>query len=407
MKKVFSVLTVAVLAVSTVFAGFSGSANVDLGYNFENGDYGFANGTGVVFDYELTSEAGEAKGEGDVYASIKGSLSLTMGNDPDNPDSDLDEGFPVHVTAAIKEAKVAGENWSVSILGSGKGLNYASSAIDTYKDNGRKLAETFKPAYESGPGVEVSVPYVTAGFGFKGNSKTDAYALNGYLKSDAFELTKGLTLEGGLQAYKANGTRASVAFGGKLAFTNDKMSASVATDMAVSFTKDDAKFDADAAAAFAMDMVSIDVFYATKNHDASVENLLSAKVGLTFDPVKVVVTGKDLVNKQNLGLGLDFEAMEGLVFSVNAGYGIKDEKLSVGAGVDYEGDLFNTGLSVGFTRDFNAEKNGLTLDAYVSTTALIPGAELSLSYGEGAYPAVQNLLDKHYGAVTASCGIAF
>ena len=45
MKKILSIALVALLAASTVFAGFTGKASVGLGYNFQDESYGMSNST--------------------------------------------------------------------------------------------------------------------------------------------------------------------------------------------------------------------------------------------------------------------------------------------------------------------------------------------------------------------------
>ena len=76
-KKTIAILFIAVLAAGSVFAGFSGSASVSAGYNFETKDWGFfGNDTGVKLDVELGSAVAEKAGEGKVYASIKASLAV-------------------------------------------------------------------------------------------------------------------------------------------------------------------------------------------------------------------------------------------------------------------------------------------------------------------------------------------
>ena len=54
MKKILTVALVALLAAGTAFAGFSGNANIKLGYDFTSGKYGFEKGTG--FDVKFLSK---------------------------------------------------------------------------------------------------------------------------------------------------------------------------------------------------------------------------------------------------------------------------------------------------------------------------------------------------------------
>ena len=57
MKKTIAILLVAIMAVGSAFAAFSGSAQVGVGANFDTGEYGFiGNSTNVKFDVELATE---------------------------------------------------------------------------------------------------------------------------------------------------------------------------------------------------------------------------------------------------------------------------------------------------------------------------------------------------------------
>ena len=117
MKKTIAILLVAVLAAGSVFAGFSGSANVKAGYDLQNKEYGFfGNGTNVKFDLSLGKEDAEKVAEGEVYASIKASLEAKIANNPYTGDSSVkpntvvntftaDSPEIVRIIAKVKEAK--------------------------------------------------------------------------------------------------------------------------------------------------------------------------------------------------------------------------------------------------------------------------------------------------------------
>ena len=80
MKKTIAILLVAVLAASSVFAGFSGKATVGLGYNWETKGYGFSNGTGFDVDVDLATDAADKVAEGDIYAGIKATMGVKVAN---------------------------------------------------------------------------------------------------------------------------------------------------------------------------------------------------------------------------------------------------------------------------------------------------------------------------------------
>ena len=72
MKKTIAILLVAILAVSSVFAAFSGEASLGFGGNFDDGTYGFIDSaTKIKFDIDLATASAEQIADGDVYASIK------------------------------------------------------------------------------------------------------------------------------------------------------------------------------------------------------------------------------------------------------------------------------------------------------------------------------------------------
>ncbi len=79
MKKTIAILLVAILAVSSVFAGFSGKASVGFGGNLDNGNFGFIDQSAKVqFDIDLATATAEQIADGDVYASIKATFGLKL-----------------------------------------------------------------------------------------------------------------------------------------------------------------------------------------------------------------------------------------------------------------------------------------------------------------------------------------
>ena len=137
MKKTIAILLVAIMAVGSAFAAFSGSAQVGVGANFDNGDWGFiGNETKITFDVDLATMNAEDVSEGDIYASIKGSLGLRLVSDQDgigtgNPLA-WDGNFVNAFYGTIDEAKIAGANWYVSLKGVADVNDFAKSAIDTW-----------------------------------------------------------------------------------------------------------------------------------------------------------------------------------------------------------------------------------------------------------------------------------
>ena len=399
MKKVFSVLTVAVLAVSTVFAGFSGSANVDLGYNFDNGNYGFTNGENKVEGtFELHSDSAEKKGEGSVYAGIKASMSVAV--------EDVAASEPLKLEVALDEAYVAGENWKVDITANKGGIDYAKSAIEKFN----KKPVTFVPKYvgtaDKVYGVNGNVYDYKFGFGLVGNSTAKTFQTSAYFATPKYTLVDGLTLEAGAQGDVAIADSKAIngGLGLALAYVNGDFSASVASDMGLAVKgKNDVAFDADVAAKVAYNPVTVDLYYATKANNG-VDNLLSAQVVADlkdFAPVTVSFTGKDLVNTQDLAaaFSLKFADLK-LNATVKGGYVVAAKTWSTGADVDYTIDPVGK-IYAGFELKGADKLAEATVKVGLENTTLINNATLKAEYASG------NLVDKKAGALTTSCTIEF
>ena len=306
MKKTIAILLVAIMAVGSAFAAFSGSAQVGVGANFDNGDWGFiGNETKVTFDVDLATMNAEDVSEGDIYASIKGSLGLRLVSDQDgigtdNPfeNTNLATGVKNGYAAAsnnifgvygkIDEAKIAGANWYVSLKGVADVNDFAKSAIDTWTakndiddDWGFLKADydknaTWKVGYVKAPGVEVGIYDFVVGIGFKAEAvqepELDLLAkksLTLYAKTPEIAIIDGLTIQAGATyatedaGYVNKKTTDVNAFGvsAKVAYASDLLSASVATDMGYDIEAEE--FGADIAANVTYDFVGVDFYYAT------------------------------------------------------------------------------------------------------------------------------------------------
>ena len=457
MRKIISVLMVLLLISTGVFASsFSGNASIGFGANFDNGEYGFIdNSTSVAFDVDLVSTTAEKIAEGDVYAQIKGSLELFLISDPDQIDA-ADPIFSTQDTvglltptgdyalalkATIDEAKVAGENWYVSILGVPSVNDFAESAIDTWTvedeldDYGVRKADydenaTYEVGYNKAPGVEVGLYGYTFGFGFKAEAVKEPefnafnqYALTAYAKTPEYALVDGFTLQAGATYallhqtdtdFVADEPKEVNAVGGslKLAYADDLITASVATDIGYDIEAE--KFGADVALAFGYDFITVDGYYATEAevNGVAIKNLLSVKTAFdlaSFDvPVALTLTGKDLVNKQDLDATVDV-TVAGVKLSPSVGYVIKTEEFSAGLDAEYTHEYFKISAGVGISTQF--KENDLILDANaaIETESLVPGAKLKLAWAN-ADDLLNNSTDAdetQYGKVTASVSIDF
>ena len=60
MKKTIAILLVAIMAVGSVFAGFSGKASLGFGGNLDTGEFGFIDKSAkVIFDIDLATASAE------------------------------------------------------------------------------------------------------------------------------------------------------------------------------------------------------------------------------------------------------------------------------------------------------------------------------------------------------------
>ena len=479
MKKILSIALVALLAASTVFAGFTGKAAVGLGYNLETKAYGFSNSTESTVTFELSSEEAGAEAEGSVFAGIKGSFTIAI----DDYDAN-EEGTPDWVVSpSIDEAYVKGEGWSVSILGAQEGQDFATSALDKYSKDKALKASTVKVDAAAAPGVtatykdwtvsagfasakttpdnvnEAEYYYSFVGYDEDGNGTQDSFAgteeeLNAYVVGRGYDsivivyqFVKTPAVPGVKEDYvdysftvatpefafgdvkatfgaavaDAGKDAANLGLSAKVAYANDQLSASVASDVVLAgIGNDKVGFDADVAAKFAFAPVTVDAYYATKvlaqpvlepnkkAANAKVENLLSAKVSAdlsSFDvPVTVAVYGRDILGKQVLGVSAN-ASVDALTVGASFDYGVKAEAYLVGASASYKFDAFTVAAGI----NYRSADEQLYANASIETTSLIPGATLKLAYGPTSKDGkvTSNLLKEKYGQIDATCTIAF
>ena len=382
MKKTIAILLVAILAVSSVFAAFSGEASIGAGVNLDNGNFGVIDSAAKVkFDIDLATATAEQIADGDVYASIKATLGLKLTNgEKTQAAGDLYDGpWGIGIIADITEAKVAGENWYVSILGIADAPNYASSAIDTYtvEDTIDKYgtpkadydkAYNYGVAFEKAPGVEVGVYDYKIGFGLLGDydetGKDDNWKFKDNFKLSVYAETPeydfgGLTAQlgavysysafdkidsGKVVKYNPDAVKNAIGVSAKIGFANDTLSASVATDMGFNLEGDkfDEVFDMDIAANFNWSFLTLDAYYATtattsetqkydggvavagKTEKGTTDDILSAQVKFDLNafevPVAITASAKDLLHKVDLGVKAEVTPVEGLKLTASAGY---------------------------------------------------------------------------------------
>lgn len=468
MKKILSIALVALLAASTVFAGFTGKASVGLGYNFQDESYGMSNSTETKVTFEATTEEAGKDGEGSVFAGIKASFKMKQ----DEVKAKGKASWTVE--PKIEEAYVKGEDWTVSILGAQDSQDFAASAIDVTYDAASDSfgGTTVALDASAAPGITAEYKGWTVSGGFvKGEyvvtkAGADKYYYFGYVKGDdgnattapywtekrekpvnKFVVLDKVKAESGSAAVKTDivnysatvatpdlvfgdvtvGFGAAVGSGyksadlglsAKAAYANDQLSASVASDVVIAgIGNDEVAFDADVAAKFSFAPVTVDAFYATNastanvlsnpKENVAVKNLLSAKVAADLSSFDVPVTVA-VCAKDVINaqvFGVSAKAsVDTLTISASFDYGVKEKAYFIGASASYKFDAFTVAAGI----NYNSTKQ-LYANASIETTTLIPGATLKLAYGPVSEKGVvtTNLLDEKYGKIDASCTIAF
>ena len=233
MKKTIAILLVAIMAVGSVFATFSGEASIGFGGNLDNGNFGFIDtGAKVKVDFDLSTasvdttptetvaEDGTVTPAPSIYAAVKGSLGVKLFTGEENvdeiedPGSGLLNGAKLSVIADITEATIGGQNWSVSILEVAGAPNYAKgfqtyTVEDGYDKWGYERADftenyNTELAFEKAPGITATVYGYKVGFGMLGDYASGDWKLKDNLnmsvmfETPAYDFgVEGLSLQAG------------------------------------------------------------------------------------------------------------------------------------------------------------------------------------------------------------------
>ena len=386
MKRTIAILLVAIMAVGSVFAAFSGEASLGFGGNFDNGNYGFIDsGAKVKIDADLATATVEQIAEGDVYASIKATFGLklttgekTRGEEEDPTDVSFDGGsnYKVGIIADVTEAKVAGYNWEVSILGLADAPNYAKGfqtytvekGLDKWGLERADFNENYNTSlpFEKATGVQATVFGYKAGFGLLGDySSADTWKFSENINLAAFFETPEYNFNGliaqigtvysyesfeklkdGVPVNETAGWTQTNAWNlsAKVGYVSDAFSLTAASDLSLKFPKnDDVKFNADVAFNFAYDFLTVDAYYGTnpvtgKSPKAGAndsywkkysENMLSAQVKVDMNsfnvPVALTVGMNDIIATQEIKVSAEITAVDSLKLTASAGYTIDSE----------------------------------------------------------------------------------
>ena len=420
MKKGIIVLLITVLAAGMAFAGLTGSAAINLGYNLDDSTYGFKNIEGVKYSFTFTFDTAsteKSEHQTDIWAEIAAEASavyeFSTGSSevPSNGDGAVDPDFASLVAFNITKANIHVNDITIGILNAGGAYNYAADYHK--KSNGAPENNKVSTSVSSVPGFTVSYDGYGAGFGFSGNAKNETYGVLAHIQTKSFDLAEGLTTQAAAHAYVANDAK-QFYFAAKAAYAADKLSADAAGEIAVK----DSKVDVEAAANAKYDFVYANLYFYTlaADRDADVKPYFDAKIGAgyTFEgDVEVKVNGYvDAVNviadAREITVGADATATVAPVsFYLNASYAIYAKKVGLTAKVTYTHDVFTAYAQLKSAIAIGADPalTKLAPEVSVSTSKIVENATLALTWKGAEF--AEGAAQKANGAITASAKIAF
>ncbi len=431
MKKGIIVLLITVLAAGMAFAGLTGSAAINLGYNLDTKNYGFENDAKATYKFKFsfdTASAEVAEHQTNVWAEVAAEASAYIEYSKKDAESGytgsiskitgtLDaDGNPVidfgTVKIAVKKANIHVNDITFGILNAGGAYNYAADYhLD---DNGKPVTnkvETKAATVLEVPGFTVSYDGYGAGFGFTGKSDAETYKVLAHVQTKQFEFVEGLTAQAAAHAYVADNAK-QFYFAAKTAYKADKLSAGAAGEIKIN----NSKLDVEAAANASYDFVYANLYFYTlaAERDADVKARLDAKLGAGYtfgEDVEVSVNGYvdavDVIkDAREITIGADASAtVSPISVFGKASYGIYGKKLTLEGKVTYNHEVFTAYAQLKATLAIGADPalTSLKPELNVSTDKIVENAKLALAW-EGADFAKG--VDKK-GAITASATIKF
>ena len=137
---------------------------------------------------------------------------------------------------------------------------------------------------------------------------------------------------------------------------------------------------------------------------------VSAEATITLiEDFSIGVYGKELINKQDLGVDVGYTGIENIGIAGGAEYVIKTKALSFYGQVDYTADLFTAYARAQFAKVIDVDGAHLGLSAGIESTKLVDNATLSLTWAplntDGE--TTNDVLNNSYGKVIAACKIKF
>ena len=457
MKKILTIALVALLAAGSVFAGLSGQAKLNLGYNSKTGAYGFSNGKSFSLALDIAEETNEAVAEGDVHAGVKATMAVKVADRIGTNGSVYADGSDIGlgVFFSLKEAYVEGQDWKVAITGTQSGPDFAKSAIDsqyssnkwTYDDFGNQVesadyieyvAKTSKVSVNKAPGFTVTYKDWKVAAGFNGGKADETTGAPDYFNYHLSVFTPSITVAEGMTVKAAavasgvkNATKTTVyayydyfgneitpaekvydasknydAFGASVegAYASDSFSGKLAADfgMKKAVNADEFALVLDVAANAVVSGFTVDAYYQYGKDAQYVSAQVKGDLNEFDVPVVVTVYGKDVLNdKEGQKLGGEVSAtVEAFTVTAGGSYKLSAKELEVSGSVKYAAEKFTAKAGATFSKTL--EENGakqLYANASVESDSIIPGATLKLAYGPTTkdmktyYATETNLLD--------------
>ena len=417
MKKGIIVLLITVLAAGMAFAGLTGSAAINLGYDLDTKDYGFENKTNGTYKFTFSFDkvvVDKSEHQTDIWAEIAAEASAVYSVTKKNVESGLKVSDDVAATVKfnITKANIHINDITIGILNAGGAYDYAADYHDTDED-GDPDHDVVLTASALAPGFTVSYAGHGAGFGFFGNADAETYKVLAHIQTKSFDLAEGLTAQAAAHAYVANDAK-QFYFAAKTAYAADKFSADAAGEVAVK----DSKVDVEAAANAKYDFVYANLYFYTlaADRDADVKPYLDAKIGAGYTfagDVEVKVNGYvDTVNviadAREITVGADATAtVYPVIVFGKASYGIYGKKLALEGKVTYNHDVFTAYAQLKAALKIGADPalTSLKPEVSVSTDKIVENATLALTWKGAEF--AEGAAQKANGAITASAKIAF
>ena len=443
MKKGIIVLLITVLAAGMAFAGLTGSAAINLGYDLDTKDYGFANDAKATYKFTFefdTASAEVADHQTNVWAEIAAEASAYINYSKKDAANgykgelvSLEDGSTINVVRnpttneiidvvlvngsskfgtvkiAIKKANIHVNDFTFGILNAGGAYNYAADYhLD---DDGDPILDKVKSEGKKAPGFTVSYNGYSAGFGFKGNSEAKTYNVLAHAQTKSFDLAEGLSAQAAAYAFVSDAAK-NFYGAAKAAYAADKLSADAAAEIAIN----DSKVNVEAAANASYDFVYANVYFYTLalDREANVKPYLDAKVGAGYTfagDVEVKVNGfvdaeNVLADAREITVGADATATVAPVSVLGkVSYGIYGKQLALEGKVTYNHEVFTAyaQLKSALTIGADPALTSLKPELSVSTDKIVENAGLALTWKGADF--AKGIEKK--GAITASATIKF